>query len=114
MAIISWDNKVDEKFAPVVKTRINVERTGGSESREKRSVETDSREVDLTLSETTFRLSDLGWGSKVTLQVVLGDQAGPPTEEVVVFTEEARGLYITPLTDLQVSLLHSIYQYQYQ
>ena len=109
MAIISWDNQVDEKFAPVVKTVITVGRTEGSESREKRSLEmeTDSREVDLTLTQTAFRLTELGWGSTVALQVVLGDQAGSPTEEMVVFTEKVRGLYLTPPTNVQVSL-HSI------
>lgn len=117
MAIISWSNMVDEKFAPVVKTLIRVERTEGWESRERRSLEMEtdsSREVDLTLSQTTFRLAELGWGSKVALQVVLGDQTGSPTEEMVVFTEKVKGLYLTPLSDVQVSLLYTQYKYQYQ
>ena len=103
VATISWDNKVDEKFARVLKTKIKVLRAEGSESRRKRSVE--SREVDLSQTRITFPLTELGWGSRVSLQVVLGDQAGPETEELVVFTEEIRGLYLAPLTDIQVSVM---------
>ena len=103
VAIVSWDNNVDEKFAPVVKTLIKVERTEGSDSRRKRSAEIS--EVDLTQTKTTFRLAELGWGSRLSLQVRLGDQVGPQTEEVEVFSETVRADYLSPLTDIQVSLL---------
>ena len=103
VAIVSWDNNVDEKFAPVVKTLIKVERTEGSDSRRKRSAEIS--EVDLTQTKTTFRLAELGWGSRLSLQVRLGDQVGPQTEEVEVFSETVRADYLSPLTDIQVSVL---------
>ena len=109
MAIVSWDNNIEEKFAPVLKTIIKAERRTGTESRQKRSEE--SRLVDLTQTKTVFRLSELGWGSKVFLQTVLGDIKGPQTEEVEVFSEEAKDRYLSPLTHLQVSLL---LRYQYR
>ena len=109
VAIVSWDNNVDEKFAPVVKTLIKVERTEGSDSRRKRSAEIS--EVDLTQTKTTFRLAELGWGSRLSLQVRLGDQVGPQTEEVEVFSEKVRADYLSPLTDIQVSAVLTTYHY---
>ena len=104
LATLSWDNNVEEKFAPVVKTIISAE-TGrtGSESRVKRSEE--SRVVDLTQTTTVFRLAELGWGSRVSLQVILGDITGPQSEQVEVFSEEVKERYLSPLTDLQVSTI---------
>ena len=104
LATLSWDNNVEEKFAPVVKTIISAE-TGRnrSESRVKRSEE--SRVVDLTQTTTVFRLAELGWGSRVSLQVILGDITGPQSEQVEVFSEEVKERYLSPLTDLQVSTI---------
>ena len=103
MAIISWDNNVEEKFAPAVKTIIRAEKERtGSESRRKRSEE--SWAVDLSQTRTVLRLSELGWGSRVSLQVVLQDNIpGPMTELMEVFSEEVREGYLSPITDLQVS-----------
>ena len=104
LATLSWDNNVEEKFAPVVKTIISAEiGRNRSESRVKRSEE--SRSVDLTQTTTVFRLAELGWGSRVSLQVILGDITGPQSEQVEVFSEEVKERYLSPLTDLQVSTI---------
>ena len=103
MATVHWDNQMPELYAEEVKTVVHLHREE-RDGREKRSVGTESFELDYSQTQTTLTISSLGWGSSISLQAKVGDVTGDQTERVPVFTEELRTGSLSPVEDVQVDV----------
>ena len=102
-ATVHWDNQMPELYAEEVKTVVHLHREE-RDGRERRSVSTESFELDYSQTQTTLKISTLGWGSSISLQAKVGDVTGDQTERVPVFTEELRTGSLSPVEDVQVDV----------
>jgi len=114
MAVITWENTMETSFKEL-QTMINIEDDTDNEvvespDRVKRNsgdeaCDSSPKLVPFSQTEAAFSLDCIGWDKDISLQTVVGDVKGDPSDKVKLFNKDM--INLDPPTDIKSSIQSS-------